>query len=46
MFRITWNLRLLLSDDGELFMTIFDRSDLQLLKDWMEHTRFMREGVG
>ena len=34
-----------LSDDGELFITIYDRSELQLLKDWMEHTRFMRGEV-
>ena len=34
-----------LSDAGDLFMTIYDRSELQLLKDWMEHTRFMRGGV-
>ena len=33
-----------LSDDG-LFMTIYDPSELQLLKDWMEHNRFMRGGV-
>ena len=35
-----------LSDDGELFMNVYDRAELQLLRDWMEHTRFMRGGVG
>ena len=35
-----------LSDDGEVFMNLYDRSELLLLKDWMEHTRFMRGGVG
>ena len=35
-----------LSDVGELFITIYDRSDLQHLKYWMEHTRIMRGVVG
>ena len=35
-----------LSDDGELFMNISDRAELQLLRNWIEHTRFMRGGVG
>ena len=35
-----------LSNVGELFLTNFDCSDLQLLKDWMEHSRFMRGGIG
>ena len=35
-----------LSGDGELLRTIYDWSELQLLKDWMEHIRFMRGGVG
>ena len=35
-----------LSDDGELFMNLYDRSELVLLKDWIEHSRFMSGGVG
>ena len=35
-----------LSDDGEVFMNIYDRAELLLLQDWMEHTRIMQGGVG
>ena len=35
-----------LSDDGEVYMNIYDRAELLLLKDWMEHTRIMQGGVG
>ena len=35
-----------LSDDGELSMNLYDRSELLLLKDWIEHTRFMPGGIG
>ena len=35
-----------LSDDGEFFMKIYDRAEILLLKDWMEHTRILRGGVG
>ena len=35
-----------LSDDGEMLMNLYDWSELLLLKDWIEHTRFMRGGVG
>ena len=34
-----------LSGDGEMFITIYDRSEWQLSKNWMEHTWFMRGGV-
>ena len=34
------------SDDGELFMNLYDRSELLLLKDWIQHTQFMRGGIG
>ena len=34
-----------LSDDGEVFMDIYDRAELLLLQDWVEHTRFMQGGV-
>ena len=30
-----------LSDDGEVFMDIYDRAELLLLQDWMEHTMIM-----
>ena len=32
---------LTLSEDGEVFMDIYDRVELLLLQDWMEHTRIM-----
>ena len=35
-----------LSDDGELFTDKNDWAELQLLRDLMERTRFMRGGVG
>ena len=35
-----------LSDHGELFMNFYDRSEFLLLKDWIEHTRFMRGRIG
>ena len=35
-----------LCDDGEIFKIIYDRAELMLLEDWMEHTRFMRGGLG
>ena len=35
-----------LSDDGEVFMDIYDRAELLLLQDWLEHTRIMQGGVG
>ena len=35
-----------LSDDGNLFMNIYDRAELLLLKYSIEHTRFLRGGDG
>ena len=33
-------------DDGDVFLDIYDRADLLLLQDWMEHTRIMQGGLG
>ena len=35
-----------LSHDGELFLNVYGWAELQLLRDWMERTRFMHGGVG
>ena len=35
-----------LSDDGEVFMNIYDGAELFLLKDWMEHTRITQGSFG
>ena len=33
-----------LSEDGDVFMNIYDRAELLLLYDWIEHTRIMQGG--